>query len=528
MKYQPPYGVSDPDAPYINGDPSIARQGSILPAGAAEFPQREIVHFIEKNNVSPTDDDLFQLVRAGRSGWMNWVIDTGSTNNMSVALDPPLTMYRQGLVLRVLVKNNNTGPTSINVNGLGSRAVTRSNSAQLEADDIRVGMIALLVDDGTKFQVVNYQGSLATAPVNNYYIHIPYVQDTGVQNSVIGVYVPAITSVATGDLVLVRIAYKNSAAVMFTVNGRAPEPIKRNDGQPLQQFDLEKNEIVLLVYNVNFWQVMRLVRSQVQFKLSANLILYVRPDGDDVNGDGAENTPQSAFRTIQRAINYIKGSFSIAGRQVTVQLGIPGTYVGQVNVNALPGSVVIRGDPNNVASYVVQGPSGNTGYNYVFMCTGSGTDVLLQGILFVLGDAYAHYLNCWYSASMTVDNCSFTGAGSYQACIACLNANVIILNDIHVYQHCAEFVLATEGGTIISGAWYTNVFVHQANFSQAFAWANSNAQISLYYGYINFTGSGTGYRYFSTNGSVILTGSGGLEFFPGSYDGITDESSVYT
>src|SRR5262245_18890161 len=118
MKYQPPYGISDPDAPYIAGDPTIARQGSILPPEAAEYPRREIVHVIEKNNLAPSDDDLFQLTRATRSGWVNWCIDTGSITVISVALDPPLTMYRAGLPLRVLIKNNNTGPTVINVNGL--------------------------------------------------------------------------------------------------------------------------------------------------------------------------------------------------------------------------------------------------------------------------------------------------------------------------------------------------------------------------------------------------------------------------
>ena len=32
MKYTQPYGVSDPNAPYVNGDPSIAQKG-LNPAG---------------------------------------------------------------------------------------------------------------------------------------------------------------------------------------------------------------------------------------------------------------------------------------------------------------------------------------------------------------------------------------------------------------------------------------------------------------------------------------------------------------
>ena len=34
MKYVQPYGIADEDAPYINGDPSQGRMGSIPPAAA--------------------------------------------------------------------------------------------------------------------------------------------------------------------------------------------------------------------------------------------------------------------------------------------------------------------------------------------------------------------------------------------------------------------------------------------------------------------------------------------------------------
>ncbi|HEY7418974.1 MAG TPA: hypothetical protein VH593_27585, partial [Ktedonobacteraceae bacterium] len=220
MKYQPPWGVSDPDAPYVNGDPSIARQGSILPAGAAEYPQREIVHIIEKNNIAPNDADLFQMTRAVRSGWINFCIDTGSVNNISVALDPPLSNYRQGLPLRVLIKNNNTGPTVINVNGVGNRPVTQVNGAQLDANMLKTGMIALLVDDGTKFQLVNFQGGAGAS--NNFFYDIPYAEDTGTVNNIVGVY-PGIYEAGqpvpvSGDLVLIKVKNKNTAAVMFKIN----------------------------------------------------------------------------------------------------------------------------------------------------------------------------------------------------------------------------------------------------------------------------------------------------------------------
>lgn len=72
MKYQPPFdpalldpvdGVhnTDPNAPYVNGDPRIGQEGSIPPAAAFEHPMREIAHVIEQAGLTPDHDDLEQL-----------------------------------------------------------------------------------------------------------------------------------------------------------------------------------------------------------------------------------------------------------------------------------------------------------------------------------------------------------------------------------------------------------------------------------------------------------------------------------
>src|SRR5678816_3062872 len=136
MKYQPPFGpnwpdVTDPDAPYVNGNPPEGIKGSVPPASSFEFPMREIVHMIEKGGYVPADPDLddpahdsadpddpnlFQLTQGARRALYAWGIDTGSANSISVALDPPLTAYGQGLEVRVLVAEDNTGSSTIRIN----------------------------------------------------------------------------------------------------------------------------------------------------------------------------------------------------------------------------------------------------------------------------------------------------------------------------------------------------------------------------------------------------------------------------
>ena len=45
MKYNQPFDQpSNPNAPYIDGNPSAGIQGSIVPAAAIEYDQREIVN----------------------------------------------------------------------------------------------------------------------------------------------------------------------------------------------------------------------------------------------------------------------------------------------------------------------------------------------------------------------------------------------------------------------------------------------------------------------------------------------------
>lgn len=74
MKYNAPFGAANPDAPYINGNPSIGVAGSIPPAESIEYPQREIVKAITDAGMVPANDDLGQLSKAirqtSRKSWI--------------------------------------------------------------------------------------------------------------------------------------------------------------------------------------------------------------------------------------------------------------------------------------------------------------------------------------------------------------------------------------------------------------------------------------------------------------------------
>ena len=63
MQYHPPFGATDPDAPWLNGVPGQQR-GSAVDAKAVEYPMREIVNVILAAGMTPTDENLAQLSAA--------------------------------------------------------------------------------------------------------------------------------------------------------------------------------------------------------------------------------------------------------------------------------------------------------------------------------------------------------------------------------------------------------------------------------------------------------------------------------
>jgi hypothetical protein len=524
MKYQPPLGAPGIDDPYVDGDPSIAREGSIVPAGSIEFPQREIVNFITDSNFVGSDGDLHQLTRATRSGYVNYATDTGVLNALSVTLNPPLEGYRAGIFLRVKSAYTNTsGTVTINVNGLGPRPIKRTGGSNLVAGDILVGGICNLVDDGTVFQLVNFLGAIG-GTINNFATDIPYAEDTSVTpNSIIVSFTPAITNPQPGDVVLVKVNNVNTSAVTMTVNALAAKAVNRCDGLALEARDHFLNEVILLEYHTTYWQMMRLVRSQVFFKLTADLILYVRTDGNDLN-DGSINDAAHAFLHIQAAIDFVSRSFLIAGRTVTIQLGNPGTYTGQVVFQNIPGQIVLRGDPNGRTNYIVS----NTGSGVCYVL-GSGISVTVDGLTFYQGSANINSCTVGNGANVTFRNVRFSGVAGVTGNDVYTNNNgsVTMSGNIDFFRNVNACMTYWTGSNLTIGEWTTVITMNSITFTQAFIFCTTNSSAEINQGYCSFSGSAFGPRYLAILNSVVNTRGGAATYLPGNAAGSVDASSVY-
>lgn len=67
----------------------------------------------------------------------------------------PFAAYANGQKFDFIAAADNTGAVTINLNGLGAKAVTKQGTTALRAGDIRAGAVVQIAYDGTRFQIVS-------------------------------------------------------------------------------------------------------------------------------------------------------------------------------------------------------------------------------------------------------------------------------------------------------------------------------------------------------------------------------------
>lgn len=88
-------------------------------------------------------------------GLQQWLGTTGGAANVQTAsLTPALAAYTAGLVVEGIPGFTNTGPMTLNINGLGAKNVFLSNLA-LVGGEVRINEPAKFLYDGTQFQIIS-------------------------------------------------------------------------------------------------------------------------------------------------------------------------------------------------------------------------------------------------------------------------------------------------------------------------------------------------------------------------------------
>ena len=88
-------------------------------------------------------------------GGTDKLITVTGTDTLTGPLTPALTAYAAGNQFSFVVANTNTGAVTINIDGVGSKSITRTGSTALVAGDMVAGQVVLIEYDGTRFQLLN-------------------------------------------------------------------------------------------------------------------------------------------------------------------------------------------------------------------------------------------------------------------------------------------------------------------------------------------------------------------------------------
>lgn len=87
---------------------------------------------------------------------------SGSTNAYTVTLSPVPASYTSGMMVHMLAYAANTGAATINVNGLGAKAIRKEGSVALAGGEIAASQLVTLLYDGANFQLINPRSSIST------------------------------------------------------------------------------------------------------------------------------------------------------------------------------------------------------------------------------------------------------------------------------------------------------------------------------------------------------------------------------
>jgi hypothetical protein len=100
-----------------------------------------------------TDVPQYQQIQSGASLYLTAV---AGINTITASLtSPTLAAYAAGNTFRFVAAGANTGAVTLNINGLGAKAITKNGATSLVSGDIPASAAVEVIYDGTQFQIVN-------------------------------------------------------------------------------------------------------------------------------------------------------------------------------------------------------------------------------------------------------------------------------------------------------------------------------------------------------------------------------------
>jgi hypothetical protein len=141
-------------------DASLTQKG-IVQLSSATDGTRESVAATE--NVVKTVNDSLVAHKADNVSHVRYAPDTGTANAKVITLNPAPTAYVEGMGVSFKNLVLNTGAVTINVNGLGAKAILKSNGGTIASGNLKANSIYTLRYNDTAFILQGEGGEYGTA-----------------------------------------------------------------------------------------------------------------------------------------------------------------------------------------------------------------------------------------------------------------------------------------------------------------------------------------------------------------------------
>lgn len=137
---------------------SIATDGQT--AAAANLPMGGFAHTGVGNATVRT---MYPSMGQVQDNVAQYLTTVAGTDVITAIAGYVMTAYVTGQRFSFVAAGTNTGATTININSIGAKSITKKGSTALVAGDIVSGTAYEVVYDGTQFQLINPSSSTTTA-----------------------------------------------------------------------------------------------------------------------------------------------------------------------------------------------------------------------------------------------------------------------------------------------------------------------------------------------------------------------------
>lgn len=363
-----------------------------------------------------------------------------------------------------------------------------------------------------------------------------YGADQGVVNA-IKVDLPGVTTVTEGLVILVKIAFSNTAGgVSLNVNSLGALPVRHSDQSILNAGELNAGGIASFVFDGAVWQLSWQTRQPgAPTYLQADQTLYVNALTGNDTYDGLSATVAAGhgpLQTLQAAANVI-AKFNLNGYSVYVNVA-DGNYAGVIlsqpggngtvfwTGNAVtPSNVQVTGN-NRSAVTITGGPHRLRGFKLT--TTGSPSVLpdpmngvnILDGANVYLRDMHYGSVHGSHIAVSANAQCHMAGAHVIAGGAAG-----------NTYTPSTFLLCSFAGQVLVASTDLPALTITTAVAYQSFVNAINNAVIGLTFSSITGAANVSGSRYTVSANGVVNTSGAGANYFPGTTPGTTSTGGQY-